>query len=210
MANLTVKIFKAWNAADERNAWVNNYEILSDDMAPADNQARLLVEELVQAEQELHLTNVYFVKAIVSTWVPEGRAEYDPSTFVSLPLDARGLCSTTGDALDSNVCFYVRKEVSSGKYGKLFYRGVLVEADVQPGGDLAFTIAPTSTLRQGGTTWTAYYNQISPFLTGGAGNASLGMIGKVKSGATFQRPVQDLVPSGVVINRRNHRYFDRA
>lgn len=215
MADIKIRIFKSWNVVDEENYWVNEYEFASDDLSPVDEAARAIVNTLVAAERRIHLPGVNFFKAVVSTWTPDGQP-YNPFSFVSFPLDVVGQRSATGDALDANVCFFVKKQVVSGRYGKLYYRGCLTEADVQPRGDLSFALTPGSTINQGGTAWEAYEADMNELITGLTGGADFAIIGQVKSnnpnvpGTIYRRAVTGLVPAGVSIVDTNHKWYNRS
>jgi hypothetical protein len=215
MADLSIRVFKSWNVVDEVNAWVNNYEIIDGfgDLDPAGTEARDLLNAIIAAERLIHLTGVQFFKATISTWVNDS-AVYNPTSFVSVPLDVTGQRAAAGDALDANVAYFVKKEVASGRSGKIFYRGCLTEADVQPRGDLSFALTATSTLATGGTAFSAYEQAMQPVMNSGFAGGYLGLIGQVKGlsgnpGPVYKREVVDLTPAGVVVNRRNHKWFNR-
>lgn len=207
-----VRIFKSWGAADERNYWVNNYEF-DTQMVAGDDGWNQVILDLTEAEAALHLTPVIIWKATVSTY-EEDSVPYNPLNLRSFPLNVPGARTLgTNQALDSNICYYVRKAPAIGRYGKLFYRGVLTEEDTVVAGDLSAELASNSPLTPSGAVWQAYRNKMEPYLASAAvgGLAELSMIYTNKiTQVTNIRGVQELIVGGVVINRRNHRYFDRA
>lgn len=215
MADLSFKIFKSWNVVDEENYWVNTYEFMSDDMAPTDANARAILDALISAERAIHLPGVNFFKATISTWQNDS-ALYNPMSFVSVPLNTVGVRSVTGEALDANVCFFVKKEVVGGRYGKLYYRGCLTEADVSPRGDLSFGLTTGSSINTGGAAWNAYLSDMNEVITGLIAGANFAIIGQVKGnsdnfpGPIYRRPVVGLTPAGVSIVDTNHRWYNRS
>lgn len=208
MADFTIRIFKAWRGRDIERAWTNTYEIISGGTNPTELVA--VGDALVAAERGLHLTDVNFLQYTISTWAPDSHP-YNPESFVTYTLDSLG---ERGDedgvnelALDYNVCYMVHRNATTGRSGRLYFRGVLLETDVQIQGDGRFAIEGTTAANLVDAT-DAYKTAISSYITGGAGN-QLALISK--SGTTiYRRNVTNIVAGGVVINKKNHRYFDRA
>lgn len=210
MALFILRTFKSWGARDANRRWVNTYEFsTTTHTSPAAMLPTLVA--VVNAEREIHLTDVQFLEGTVSTWVPDSHP-YDPDVFVTQELSGHGNRGNStppnSTALDSNVCLQVKRQCTSGRSGKLFYRGCLLETDVEMGGDGSFTLTAGTGIAPGGTQWVAYTTAMAPFLTAAEGGDALSLISKVGT-TTHIRPVDALVPRGVTINRRNHRYFDR-
>lgn len=210
MPHIVIRIFKAWNVPDADNQWVNNYEIMDFPSQPAIDNVGPLVNALVAAEQAIHLTEVYFTKAVVSTWQPDSKP-YDPDTFVTMPLTVNGSRSHTAAAMERNIAYFVRKTPWSGRNGKFFYRGCLHQGDVQTTGSLKSRLNPASSLAAGGLDWQDYEAALEPYAGGsGLGDPRLALINQVAPGVVLARPIASLAPAGVVVNRSNHKYFDRA
>ena len=211
MPFFTIRIFKSWGARDPERRWTNNYEITS----PVASPGALLseVNTLVAAEKKIHLPQTEFLSATVSTYMAEGPA-YDPSSFLTVELQGQGERDIGGIfpdlALDSNVCLLMKFPAALGRSGKRFYRGVLSEGDVKMGGNGVFTFsgAPNK-VAPGGADILAFKTQLVDMLAGGASPSKLVLISPAIP-AGLSRPVVDVLSGSVVINRRNHRYFDRG
>lgn len=208
MSDFIIRIFKAWRGRDISRAWSNTYEIISG----ADNPTELVAvgDALVAAERIIHLTDVNFLQYTISTWAPDSHP-YNPETFVTYTLAVdgqRGNDSGVNDnALDYNVCYMIHRNATTGRSGRLFFRGCLMETDVMIQGDGRFAIEGTGA-GEVDTKTQAFKTALAPYITGGTGN-QLALISK--SGSTiYRRNVVDIVAGGVVINKKNHRYFDRA
>ena len=213
MGFYSIRIFKSWAVRDLDRRWVNSYEV----EAPTISDPGLMepvMRDFVAAEQQLHLGDVQFLSATISTWAADSRP-YDPASFFTYDLTVTGLRGAgfgpSVSALDSNVCFLVKKQTYGGKDGKLFYRGCLKEEDVHIGGDARFALDVSSDLNVGGARWLAYLASMDPHLVAGpdaaAGTLSLiSMIAAVR----VSRPVVAMQIGQITVNRRNHRYFDRA
>lgn len=205
-----IRIFKSWGVADMTRSWVNNYELVSGAAAyPADMVP--VLNTLVAAEKLIHYTPIQFLQATIATWEPEGRGNYDPNTFVTVALSGAGsVAIAAGDELaDSNVCLMVRLTADAGRTGRRFYRGSLSEANVTTNSAGISGLASGSTMGDTGSSMAAYRSALAPLLPGGAGVAKLTLIGRNKAGVLYMRPVTGVHTGGVVVNRRNHRYFDR-
>lgn len=212
MADVTVKIYKSWATDDNERAWANTYEFTRYEGAldVGNVQFGELVSAVVEAEREIHLTSVYFLRAVVSTWGVDAD-EDAPENFVSYPIGLQGTRTQTGDAIDRNNVFFVRRAAGFGRYGKIFYRGCLTEADVQSGADLKWRLTPTSTLASGGADWTAYMTSMQSVLADGFGGQPAVMALIAARGlAITRREVTSLTPAGVRVNKANHKYFNKA
>lgn len=210
MSVFTIRVFKSWGARDATRRWVNSYEVSSVD--PTDPPA--LVDtalQIVNAERAIHLQSVQFLEATISTWSPDSHP-YDPTSFYTVELTGTG-GRDGGDgagnptALDSNVCYVMKRQVTGGLNGKLFYRGCLVEGDVAMAGDGHFTINSAAML-VGGANYNAYHGDMLTLLGAGENPFALALISNIAGHLTI-RPVGNLIPRGVSVNRRDHRYFTR-
>jgi hypothetical protein len=205
----TVKIFKSWGARDAERRWSNTYEIQSAATSPAGLGST--VTALVNAEKAFHLEQTNFLSATVSTWEPDSQP-YNPDAFTTIELGGVGAAAQGGaeNALDSNVCYVLRFMPNTGRAGRRFYRGALLESDIQSGGDLKATLVPGSRLASGGTNLALIITAFAPMTSAGAGADKLVLIHSGGPSPSVVRPVIGVTLGGVSINRRNHRYFDRA
>jgi len=110
------------------NKWVNSYEAVAV-AGGTETELLDLGTTLVLFETEIHHTAVVFDRLLISTWEPDS-VPYNPSTFISSPLTAVGLRSVPAtDYSPLGMCLDVRRETASGRFGHIFYRGVLFESD---------------------------------------------------------------------------------
>jgi hypothetical protein len=206
MAMFVIRIFKSWGARDESRRWVNNYEIEAG--AATLTSLDTVANALASAEKLIHMGNVNFLSATISTWEPDSQP-YNPLSFRTIELSGIGTKNVAGvTTLSSNVCFVVKYQATTGRNGRRFYRGCLTEADVESGGDGSFTLTAAGPLLDAGADFTAFKTAMAPYLSGGANATKIVLAGA--SGIGVQREVSALKSGGVSINRRNHRYFDRA
>jgi hypothetical protein len=209
MPNYKITIFKSWGTFDEDNSWTNTYEVQSADTSPDGPELSVMFTNIIQAEQDIHLSEVYFLRCVISTWNKDS-SPYNPAGFRTVPLSVRGTRTLgTGQAVDSSLCFYVRRQVALGHYGKLLYRGVLLESDMRVKGDLSAELEDASPLRTGGVVWQNYYTSLQPWF-GSSGTAGLVLVREDGFGDQEARRVTDLVPGGIVVKRRNNRFFNRG
>jgi hypothetical protein len=207
-ASFRVSVYKDWLTLSN-SPWVNTYEFTSDTLTtPVEVAAEGIPELIADAERGIHLTSVMFDRAVVSTYGADGNP-YDPETFVSVPLTGFGFRTFFTQALDINAVFKVRRLVSSGRNGKLAYRGCLIEGDVSANASGQWRIETASTLNQDGTDYLAYLTGMSTLLDGFAGVQMALLSGTaIGGGPTSSRPVSNLVVAGAGFNKKNHRWFN--
>jgi hypothetical protein len=208
-----IRVFKSWQVRDVERRWVNTYEVEHTGASPAD-----LIEtanDIADAERLIHRDAVQFLSATISTWEPDSKP-YNPLAFTTVELTGTGaVLVSTGQPVDSNVCFVVKREATLGRSGRLFYRGCLLESDIETGGDLRVKLTPGTGLAQGGANFGAFVTAMQPMMATTGAPARLILIqnpstpGEVAEAGPY-RYVTSLKSAGVTINRRNHRYFDRA
>jgi hypothetical protein len=194
--------------------WQNTYELdWTQGETPGTSNAWLtILEGMLEAERQLHTANVEFVKAVGSSWspLPPGPQQYDPEEFcVYLPDEpSLGTRTVSGDPLPRHCALYVKKEVTFGHTGKLFYRGVLSEADIQSTSALDLRI-PTASLSVLQQLVTAMMADMSVVI-----EAHMGFHAMIRlpypDADPESRVVQGFVASGLSINKPNHAYFDRG
>jgi hypothetical protein len=195
--------------------WVNTYEMLTGGAEfIGDVPATTLVDALVDFERGLHATQIYFDRVVISTSQEDSRP-YDPMAGRTVPVGAFGL-RTGGDKIDLNGVLKVRRAATSGRNGKIAFRGVLTENDVLANGQGFWQLDSGSTLHPTGTAWTQSVANIGPLFSGALPGAEGWRFVMVPdSGETYNelnqpRLVTDFIPQGAGFSRFNHRYFDRS
>ncbi len=208
---MRISVFKNWLTTSTMG-WVNTYEFSgANTFGPMDGTWLQVVDSIVMAEQILHLTSVVFNRAVIATWTEDG-TPYNPYSFVTVPLSGSGSrVPGTSDPLDLNAVYNVRKAVGSGRNGKLAYRGVLIESDVDATLSGSWVLSPGGPLQELGTVFGPYESRMGDTMSGGILDVDMSLISVIPPAtATVVRSVIDLVPAGVTFNKRNHRYFDVA
>lgn len=180
--------------------WANNYEFVNEQSAITADDVEIAIQDFSNFEGDIHLGDTQFDRGVMSSWVEDGEP-YDPSTFTTYPLSGLGQRVVSGDAMSLNYCLFVRRNTTFGQNGKLFYRRVLVEPDVNaPSGTPALVSAATlnTTLQ---TAITA--NNINLYMDG-SNNLQL----RMKSALLIDRPITGLTVAGARVMQFNNRYFD--
>lgn len=125
--------------------WANTYEVRNEGGA---SMLHLLdaVQALYELERAMHLTDVRFDRAVLSTWIEDG-TPYDPSSFTVIPLGLEGTVVPSGGALPLNVVLHIRRKVIFGRPGKVFWRRALGEGDIEaPAGRVTLSAAAEGTI----------------------------------------------------------------
>lgn len=79
---------------------------------------------------DVFLNTVFIDRVVISTWVKDGDP-YDPSTLRVVPIGIFGSVGFTfTTAVDDDIVLFVRKNVNSGRSGKIQLRGCLVMSDL--------------------------------------------------------------------------------
>jgi hypothetical protein len=195
----TVRIYKRYGAL----FWANNYEVQAAQDAPfAQTAISDLVDRLAGLERQLHIPQVTFDRAVVSTYVRDS-VPYNPDAFTTLPLSGVGTNDLgQGEPVSLEHCLFVRRVTQSGRPGKLLYRGCLTEGGVTTV-DFRAQISPSfvTTLQGRLNTWFAAWLQQTLWrLVLVSGDEQLNI-----------REVQGLtLTPKITLKQVGNAYFDRA
>jgi hypothetical protein len=212
MADTTFRfgVFKNWLSTGGKG-WVNSYEAYSNVALNIEDPGLFaMANDLAQAERQIHTTQVFVDRVVISTWGPDS-TPYNPTRLRVVPISENGLrIPSAGDRLDLNAVLNVRREVEYGRSGKLAFRGVLTEDDVTASASGFWQLNPTSGVGPAGATWGAYTNLISSYLADTGAQLYLAMLGFAGNppGIT-PRAIIGHTPYGAGFNRMNHRHYDR-
>lgn len=201
-----IRIYKRLDIAGER-VWANSYEVVNYGGAnKADLEA--CAQALVSFEQGMCHDTVLFDRAVISTYVPDGQP-YNPESFISVPLTQVGTVSSppAAEVLPLQVALFLRRDVPSGRYGKLFLRQTVGETDVSGRyGSFALT-SPSAMNTRLSTAISA--SGLDDYFGGGAAPLSLALVGNSVDGLVV-RTVTGLTVVDVRLIKFNNRYFDRV
>lgn len=207
--NVILRTFKRANG-NPAYIWSNSYEAHVTAPLTAAQWTEIL-DILVGREQPLHLTNVQFVQANASTYLPDSHP-YNPLAFLTRPVSGtQGTRSPSGigTELPRNVALHVKRDVALGRAGKLFYRGALDEADVATDTGLQWRLLAGPALAAQGAVSDLFDAVQGALVSAGGAGSSLSLISGVV-GTPGIRPVIALVVRGVNVVSADHRFFDRA
>lgn len=186
------------------NKWANSYEFRAKTPGSEDELLNLGTI-LINFEARLARDVVNFDRILISTWSPDSRP-YDPETFISSTVTAVGEVDTAGTELGLNNCMSVARMASSGRFGHLFYRGYLVESDVQaPAGK---TVLTDRTGQQAVLVGALASSGLDDYV-GAAGVGGLEMVLISKLGSQV-RPIIQLRVQGVSAVPTDHAWFNRT
>lgn len=184
--------------------WANSYEF---EAIGAGSEPELLALGLktVNFEIALHSVAVEFERLIISTWEADS-VPYNPAAFISTTLTGVGTRSTSGDLLGLHNTLAIARPAASGRFGHLFYRGFLVEADVEaPAGT---TVLTAKSAVQTEVEAALSSSSLGDTLVGG-GDPTFTMVLINKAG-TNVRPVQEFLVQGVSQLPVDHAWFNRT
>jgi hypothetical protein len=190
--------------------WSNTYEIQAAEAGQGEFELAAAAMKLLQFERAISQDTSRFTRATVSTWEPDEGA-YDVRDFVSVPVDFLGAVTSpvAAESLPLDVCLFLRRDVKSGRYGKLFIRRALDEADVT-GNFGPITMEPAALTAVAARVVAAEGEHIEGFL-GDAPESGFNLVMAGLSGQLLNiRKIRQFVVSGVRRVKYNNRYFDRA
>jgi len=197
------RVFKN-HTANPSDKWVNTYEFKAN-AAGTIGDVIDLCEILVEYEQTIHLAVVNFVSVSFSTWEADS-LPYDPTAFFSTTTTGIGSNADSSAPLGLNNCLAVARVPVSGRFGHIFYRGILTEDAIQaPAGKTVLTNKP------------AIQSIISDALTDSGLGVSIGIISTgpwqmvmVNKDGSNVRSVRDLLVQGVSALPTDHAWFNRT
>ncbi len=203
----------AWDAAGIDDPATNE-----DDLTPSEflfNQA--VADDFADFLLSIHLTPVYLDRITVSTWLPDTRnTPGDPETYGAteikvFPIGRNGLrpVPPVSFPLDLETTLFIRREVRSGRLGRLNLRGVLHADDIETNAQGKTILRSTSTVGPAGANWATAIAYLTEYLNPvDDGALRLVMFGTVLGSGNDGnlRDVIDLLPAGVTtvnLTKRN-------
>lgn len=186
------------------NKWSNSYEVK---IFAAIEAADLLAEcmSLFRLEKAISKDVVQFDHMIISTWEPDS-VPYDPTSFLVQSLTGLGDVGPVGDNLALNQCLVVVRQPLFGRFGHLFYRGALNEADTEaPAGKLVLA-DPEGTAD---TFASAVTSSGVSGLLGTTPDNDVGLV-MISADGTQVRSVISLNATGATTLPTDHAWFNRT
>jgi len=201
-AKFVIRVTK-YLSTNPDNKWANSYEFRA---LESGGEAELLTlgEALVDFEAIFHHTAVTFDRILISTWEPDS-VPYNPAVFIASTLTAAGGNTSGGDLLPLDKCLSVARVAATGRFGHLFYRGALTEADtVAPAGKSVLGDRPAmQTIIDDAITTSG----LDAFLGGGATSHEMVLI---NADGDQVRRVNQLNVQGVATIKTDHKWFNRS
>jgi hypothetical protein len=194
-----LRVFKSYGGRSDAGQFSNTYHLRSD--RPIEDAAwQPTVNTIVNQEKTLSLQNVSFMRALLTPFAENllNKPEHVMRTFE--------LQGTGGGALpagvhghDLNVCLIIKRQLATGRSGRLFLRGAVAENDTELGANGRYMLSPDSHLRSN-----AANDALFQLLALGADvhhciPNPAGLI------VQTSRDVTAFAMGGVTINRRDHR-----
>lgn len=221
MSLYTVRVFKS--LVDQPTvSWSNTYELSSGEGPWAYEDMSGIADSLVSFEETFHLDGVRFDRVVFSTYEPDSKP-YNPDNLAVFPRDDVGdvvAFAMEREALDT--VLWVRRQTQFGRAGRAYYRGVLIDTDVETtNGQLSLTAAGVARLA---IVWTLAMTFLEPaiaymVMAGQSLESKLYM--PTQMGEKQQvlrnyqdnvhvRKVNDLIIAGVRRSQLNNKYFDKV
>jgi hypothetical protein len=198
-----VRVFKH-HTNNPDNLWTNSYEGLG---TTPGSGADLLnwANSIVAFEAAIHMTPIQFDRFTISTWEADS-VPYDPLTFMSVSVSDVGATGEVNGMMPINTCLSVARVATSGRFGHLFYRGVLDNAETaQPAGKLILLDASETQTR---ITAALTSSSLADYL-GVAPDSNPAIVLINKDGSQV-RNVVGLVAVGITTLPTDHAWFNRT
>ena len=208
---ITVKSFKAWGGRTQNQQWVNTYHVNVDDGETilTDDAWSAFALALVNRESSFHLAQVNFMRVVLSTFAQEAEYSFKNLRVIETAgTGQRGLPSGE-QPLALDLALKCKKNAALGRNGTTFYRGVLHSGDITigAGGNAALNQPVAAELINGiGLMIT---QDLLPTLEPISGSFVMPFVPDGVGGDEDVRVYTQILPSGISVNRRDHRYFDR-
>jgi hypothetical protein len=198
-----LRIMKALTTNPD-NVWANSYEFVATTPG-SEAEILTLLNAWVEFERSLHTNAVNMVQATVSTWEADS-VPYNPEAFISVPLTGLGTHTIVNQLVALSQCFSVTRVCATGRFGHLFYRGVLQEGDIEaPAGKSIFTSGSAMSLLLN----TAIEDASVGDYMGSPATAAFQLSMISKDGSQV-RNVVGLVAQGVSQVPSDHAWFNRT
>lgn len=201
-AKFIVRVIKS-HANNPSDQWVNSYELHALD--PGGGAELLAAANIIVAfEKLMHINVVNFIRMTVSTWGADS-VPYDPTAFMSISISGMGNVGVTTGVRPLNECLSLSRVVTSGRFGHVFYRGALDDAECfSPAGKLVFLDGDEMQTRVDTAVTASSIDEL--FITG---SSSLQMT-LIDRAGTGLRPVVGLYATGISALSLDHAWFNRT
>jgi hypothetical protein len=201
----TVRVYKHLDIAAGQ-FWANSYEFETGEGASFAD-LRAAGQAVVEFERLMSHDTVVFDRVVTSTLVEDGQP-YDPEAFISDPLG--GLVGNvtsppTANVLPLQVALFLRREVTTGRTGKLFLRQTVSENDVS--GRYGSYVLTDPAAMEARYAAAVGVSNIDSLFASGESPMNMCMVG----GTTTRhiRRINGLTPVDARLIKYNNRYFDR-
>lgn len=202
----TIRTYKHQDIA-VTSSWANTYEAQAT-TGVVFGDLTTMAAIIMSFEKRMSQDTVIVDRAVVSTWIPDGQP-YNPASFVVVNDGGSGLVTSPAadEVLSLDICLHLRRDVASGRQGKLFLRGALDEGDVAGRyGDIYLTDAAGIEARLSDA---VSDSGLDAYM--GLAESSLKLVMASLIGEdVITRTINQLVSVNAKIVKLNHKYFDRS
>jgi len=186
------------------NLWSNSYEFEAAEEGDGTGLLEMATA-FVAFEKAIHMVAIDFDRFTISTWEADS-VPYDPESFISVAITGSGAVGEVNGMLPINQCIAVARVAASGRFGHLFYRGALDQAEVDnPAGKLVLQDA------------SEYQDKIDAAATSSSAIDYFGAIpdqnlhlSLISKSGTQVRGVVGLAAQGVTTLPTDHAWFNRT
>ncbi len=194
-----LRVFKSYGGRSDSGQFSNTYHIRSD--AAIDAAGWVDVSNtIIAVERPLALQSTSFMRCLITPFAqnPLNQPEHVMRT-IELQGTGQREVPAGRHGLDLNVCLILKRQLATGRSGRLFLRGALHEDDVELGSNGRFRLSPTSQLAQPGEVGVIAGMMNLP--------AAFKHVIPNPAGLIVQtsRDVTAFTMGGVTLNRRDHR-----
>jgi hypothetical protein len=193
-----------YHVANPDRKWANSYELHAH--APGDDSTlNAVASAFVLFEQTIHNPLIIFDRYLLSTWEADSKP-YNPASFISTPIGTAGTGPDVTNLIGLGQAFSVARVPSSGRFGHIFYRGVLTEDHVSaPAGKSILSSKPAM---QTIIDEAVIESEVSTYFE--EDNAVGIAFVMVSAGGDEWRNVRSLVATGVSNLPQDHAWFNRT
>jgi hypothetical protein len=194
-----MKTFKSWGGRSDSGQWSNSYHIRSDNAIDHVGWQGV-IDVIVGREKQVHLETVSFMRSLITPFAENPLNQPEKVLRVFNLAGSGGRVVPAGrHGHDLNVALIVKRQLASGRGGRLFWRGCVHEDDTELGAGGRYMLTPGSPL-----TTNIVRDEVGEIKNLGAGFFHV-IPNKPGLIVQYSRDVTGFSIGGLTLNRRDHR-----